>query len=168
MARYPIDVQEYAMMIWSQEGSSFAEIARRVKAEYNISVTGNTIATWKANSVPMNWDEWKGKYRARLAQKQIEEVSSEALKATERVRQALLYQIRVGLAEIERSQTGEGARAKSLEGVMRELRETLEMYHRLFSMPDSRVQEIMAPLSSAEQLEVEALLAAEVSRDDLN
>lgn len=147
------------MVLWAQ-GVGYTEIARMISDRFGRRVSPSTVKSWHENGFPESWEDFRDAYRARIRAQMIEELADYAIKARKQVHAGLQLIIRTSIKEIKEYLEGKSeVKFKSMESVLRELREALRMYHELFADPSEPIHRLMEDLSEAEKLEVEAILA---------
>lgn len=163
--KYVTEIAEFAVLLWA-EGNSFPKISEQIHHRYEQRVSPATIRSWKENEHPYNWDDWKNKYRAQVAAKQIEDISTETLKARKQVYSGMNTLVGIGLLELQKYLSGDSElKPKSLEGLMRETREILKLYHELFGDASGVIQRISENITDEQMAELQAYLAM---KDDDN
>lgn len=156
---HPVELAESAMMLWTQ-GLTFRAIADELKRLYGVSVSPGTISDWKRNGFPEDWEEFKAQYIARIRAKQIEELADYAIRARKHVFQSLSLVIATGVQELQKYLAGKSdVKVRSIEGIMRELREAARLYADLYGDPTKSVTALLEDLDEGQKLEVEAILA---------
>lgn len=156
---HPAELAESAMLLWTQ-GLTYRAIADELKRLYNVSVSPSTISNWHRDGFPEDWQQFKDRYIARIRAKQIEELADYAIKTKRHVFQSLSLIIATGVQEIQKYLAGKSElKPKSLEGIMRELREAAKLYAELYGDPSRSIEALLQELDEGQKLEVEAILA---------
>lgn len=147
------------MVLWAQ-GVGYTDIARTLSERFGRKVSPATVKSWHESGFPEPWEAFRDAYRARIRARMIEELADYAIKARKQVHAGLQLIIKTATREIKSYLEGKSeVKFKSMESVVRELREALRMYHELFADPSEPIHRLMEDLTEAEKLEVEAILA---------
>ena len=155
----PIEIAEAAMVLWAQ-GVGYTDIARELSNRFGRKISPSTVKSWHENGFPESWESFRDEYRARIRARMVEELADYAIKARKQVHGGLQLIIRTAIREIREYLEGRSeVKFRSMEAVVRELREALRMYHELFADPSEPIHRLMEDLTEAEKLEVEAILA---------
>lgn len=155
----PLEIAEGAMVLWAQ-GANYTDIAKILSERFGKKISPSIVKSWHENGFPEPWEAFRDAYRARIRAKMIEELADYAIKARKQVHAGLQLIIRTATQEIKKYIDGNSEiKFKSMEALLREFRESLRLYHDLFSDPSEPIQRLMADLTEAEKLEVEATLA---------
>lgn len=152
------------------EGLNYRQIANQLEKIVGKSYSPATISNWHEKNIPDNWDTFKESYKILKRAKQAEELADQALKTRGKIFSALNLQFMTLMNELLKYGKGEtDLQFKSMEGVLRELRETMKLQAEYFTKPEDIIDALLSGnLTPEQQLQLEHYFSKEEETDEAN
>lgn len=157
---YSPDVQDMAMKIWVQGNRPpWTEVASRVNEMFSLSISPVTIRLWYDKKIPMDWEEFERRYKAKLYQQEAERLADEAAEVREQTWKALRAMFSKLAEDMVRWKSGEmDLKYRSGEGFINSFLRVVQVYYQIFGDNEQFIKALLERMPKDELLEFKKMI----------
>lgn len=162
IGKYPSEIQDAAMKIWVQGNRpTWTEVARRVNEAFNVSVKPHTVKSWYEKEIPMNWEEFEKRYKAKIYMSEAERLADEAAEVREHTWRALRAMFSKMADDMVKWKTGElEMKYRSADGFVNAFLKVIQAYYNMFGDNEQYIKALLEKMPKDELAEFRDMITS--------